>query len=48
VVPFEQGKRLFAAANEPKRFIHVPGGGHNDSVTEEFHTALGEFLAKLP
>ena len=30
VVPYELGERLFAAANEPKRFVRVPGGTHND------------------
>lgn len=29
IVPFEMGRRLFAAANEPKRFITLRGG-HND------------------
>lgn len=48
VVPYPQGQQLFAAANEPKRFIAVPGGGHNDPVTEEFHTALDDFVARLP
>jgi uncharacterized protein len=30
VVPYELGERLFAAANEPKRFVRVPGATHND------------------
>jgi fermentation-respiration switch protein FrsA (DUF1100 family) len=30
VVPFSFGERLFALANEPKRFIRVEGGGHSD------------------
>jgi uncharacterized protein len=29
-VPFELGKRLFAAASGPKRFVTVPGAAHND------------------
>ncbi|HET6390258.1 alpha/beta hydrolase [Hyphomicrobium sp.] len=28
VVPVEMGKRLFAAANEPKEIRTIPGGGH--------------------
>jgi fermentation-respiration switch protein FrsA (DUF1100 family) len=32
VVPFAQGERLFAAANEPKAFHRVAGAGHNDIV----------------
>ena len=30
VVPFVFGERLFALANEPKRFIRVEGGGDGD------------------
>lgn len=30
VVPFELGKALFELANEPKRFVSVKGGRHND------------------
>lgn len=30
VVPIELGEALFAAAAEPKRFVRVPGHGHND------------------
>lgn len=31
VVPFEQGKRIFEAANSPKQFHTIPGAGHNDT-----------------
>jgi uncharacterized protein len=48
VVPYEQGKRLFAAANEPKRFVTNTGGDHNDPLSEEYRQALEEFLAELP
>jgi fermentation-respiration switch protein FrsA (DUF1100 family) len=30
IVPFELGKRLFAAANRPKRFFQAVGAQHND------------------
>jgi hypothetical protein len=33
VVPVEQGRRLYDAANEPKRLLVVPGAGHNDLVS---------------
>lgn len=29
-VPFVLGERLFALAHEPKRFVRIPGGGHDD------------------
>ena len=44
VIPYSQGEKLFAAANEPKQFIRVDGGGHNDPDTGKFHAALAEFL----
>lgn len=30
VIPFAFGERLFALADEPKRFVRMPGGGHDD------------------
>lgn len=45
VIPFKHGQRLFAAANEPKRFITIPGGRHNDPQTPEYYDALDAFLA---
>ena len=30
IVPFELGHRLFAAANQPKRFFRAAGAHHND------------------
>ena len=31
VVPYEQGRRLFEAANEPKWFYTIRGARHNDT-----------------
>ncbi|HEY6547397.1 MAG TPA: alpha/beta hydrolase, partial [Vicinamibacteria bacterium] len=31
IVPFNQGRRVFEAAPEPKRFFAIPGAGHNDT-----------------
>ncbi len=47
-IPFAQGQRLFEAANEPKKFITIPGGGHNDGPSEEYLQELDRFLASLP
>ena len=47
VVPFEMGKRLFEAANEPKRFFPVEGAGHNDIYViakKDYTTRMQEFL----
>ena len=48
IVPFALGKKLFAAANEPKQFITIPGGKHNDLPSREYLTALDQFLGSLP
>lgn len=44
IVPFDSGRRLFEAANEPKRFLVVPGQDHNDALPREYHETLESFL----
>jgi len=47
LIPFELGKRLFDAANEPKRFVELHGG-HNDNVfvsRDEYLSAIDSFIA---
>jgi fermentation-respiration switch protein FrsA (DUF1100 family) len=47
VVPFAQGRRLFEAAPEPKRFFAVPGAGHNDTFLvggETYWREVADFL----
>jgi fermentation-respiration switch protein FrsA (DUF1100 family) len=48
VVPYELGRRLFGAANEPKWFIAVPGGDHNDPPARDYLGALDRYLGMLP
>ena len=47
-IPSTQGKRLFAKANEPKRFVATHGAGHDDLLPDDFQRALDDFLASLP
>ena len=50
VIPFWHGQQLFAAANEPKRFLWVEGAGHNDVMEvagEQYAKALREFAQLL-
>ena len=47
VVPFAIGKKLFAAANEPKKFIAIPGGGHNVPQDQKYWRALEAFFEEL-
>lgn len=46
LIPYEQGQRLFEAANEPKEFLRLTGHGHNDPVEGDFFGHLLPFLAK--
>jgi hypothetical protein len=49
IVPAELGRRLFAAAREPKRLL-LTGGGHNDGgfqLRAEWRAEVGEFLGAL-
>ena len=48
VIPFSQGEALFAAANEPKGFLEIPGGTHNDWLNEEYLQTLQQFFDDLP
>lgn len=44
LIPFHQGKHLFNAASQPKRFLAMPGLDHNDGLSPEFFSALRGFL----
>jgi hypothetical protein len=51
VIPFEAGRKLFEAANEPKRFYAIRGAGHNDTYIvggREYFRALREFVESPP
>ncbi len=45
VVPLSFGERLFALANEPKRMVRFPGGGHNDLDTYGAQEVARPFIA---
>jgi fermentation-respiration switch protein FrsA (DUF1100 family) len=47
-VPLELAKRLFDAANEPKRFLLVTGADHNDPRMPQYYDKLREFLDGAP
>jgi uncharacterized protein len=46
VLPTEEGRKLFAAAMEPKKLIIVPGAGHNvfGSAGESYFKQVEEFI----
>jgi fermentation-respiration switch protein FrsA (DUF1100 family) len=44
LVPFAQGKAVFDAAPQPKRFLALPAGGHN-FPSAEILPAIEELLA---
>jgi hypothetical protein len=43
-VPFAQGQRLFAAANEPKQFFPMPGYDHVHTPGPDFYAQFRTFL----
>ncbi|MDT0539660.1 alpha/beta hydrolase [Croceitalea sp. P059] len=46
VVPFNSGKNLYQSANDPKEFIAIEGGGHNDLVDySEYQEAIDYILS---
>lgn len=50
VVPFAQGRRVFEAAPEPKRFYAIRGAGHNDTYVvggDAYWQALADFMGGL-
>ncbi|HVX10967.1 MAG TPA: alpha/beta hydrolase [Pirellulales bacterium] len=48
VIPYELGRKLFDAANEPKRFVALAGITHNEPLPEEWDDAVDKFLDGLP
>ena len=50
LAPFEQGRKLYEAANEPKEFYTIPGATHNDTYVvggEEYFDVIRRFVDKL-
>jgi uncharacterized protein len=49
VIPFEEGRRLFAAAREPKTFVEVRGGHIRpaEEDREKYFESVSLFLARL-
>ncbi len=48
LIPYSIGRRLFDAANQPKQFVPIPKGDHNDRQTEEYYRILSAFLDTCP
>jgi uncharacterized protein len=48
VVPFEQGQRLYALANDPKQFVRMPGSDHATLVRDGIYPHIVTFLAQHP
>ena len=50
VVPFEQGKQVFASAPEPKEFYTITGSHHNDTYVvggDAYFATLKTFIEKV-
>jgi len=44
VIPYRFGRRLFALANQPKRFVTMKGSDHNTLVRDGLYPHIWEFL----
>jgi hypothetical protein len=50
VIPFEAGRALFDAVPEPKQFVTIRDGDHNDAAPADpqtYWTAVDAFMASL-
>ena len=49
IVPFELGRKLYTAANEPKRFVELRGGHNTGFLTSQpdYEVALEDFLTTI-
>ncbi len=47
IIPYSIGQQLFSVANEPKTFVTIPRGDHNDQRTPEAIRAIDAFLSRL-
>jgi len=47
IVPYQFGRRLFEAANEPKQFTTFPDGDHNDLRADDYYAKVGQFVSGL-
>lgn len=48
VIPYSMGKQLYETANDPKRFVTIPGAGHNNLSTEysnQYWPTIFQFIA---
>ncbi len=48
IIPYQQGERLFALADEPKKYVKIPGGDHNNLHRNGLQKYVLEFLAGIP
>jgi hypothetical protein len=48
VVPFEEGRALFALAHEPKAFVRIAGGDHNTLTRDGLYDHVWRFLGVTP
>jgi len=48
VVPLRFGEALFALANEPKRIVRFPDGGHVNLDDHGAVDVVKKFLAEIP
>jgi fermentation-respiration switch protein FrsA (DUF1100 family) len=51
IIPIELGRRLFAAANDPKQFYEIPNADHNDTFLvggDRYYETVTRFVRGIP
>lgn len=47
-IPYTDGQTLYAKANEPKKYVQIPGGDHNSLHLKGLEKHILEFLSGIP
>ncbi|MEM8604223.1 MAG: alpha/beta hydrolase, partial [Cyanobacteria bacterium P01_H01_bin.121] len=43
-IPVAMGERLYAAASEPKQFVLIQGGGHDNHLETQHQQRVQQFI----
>ncbi len=46
-IPVEMGERLYAATSEPKQLMIIPGGGHDNHLSEPYKQRIKQFINQV-
>jgi fermentation-respiration switch protein FrsA (DUF1100 family) len=47
IIPYSMGEEVFEAANQPKKFLNIPGGRHNDFPPPYYFIEMDQLIQSL-